>query len=77
MATVFILVKAQPKKIEHIIMDLLTIEGIVRALPVTGVYDIITDLNADTIGDALKKVYQNVSKIPGIEHTETLVVTPV
>ena len=76
MATVFILIKAQPKKIERVILDLLAIEGIVRASPVTGVFDIITEMTADTIGEALQKVYQEVSRVPGIEHTETLVVTP-
>jgi DNA-binding Lrp family transcriptional regulator len=76
MATVFVLITIVPGTIETTLDFLTKIGGVVRALPVTGPYDIIVEVEASTIANALNIVKRNIHQLEGITSTETLVVTP-
>jgi DNA-binding Lrp family transcriptional regulator len=76
MSTIYVLVRVQPNRLAVVVEQLRELEGVVKALPVTGAYDVIAEIERETIKDALKVVFHGIHKLEGIKSTETLVVAP-
>lgn len=72
MATVFVLVETTPGTLSAV-RDRIEIEGPKRVLAVTGAYDLLVEVEAPTIADALKYVRERILPIEGLRKTETMV----
>lgn len=76
MATVFVLAKIQVGTIDQTLDAINKVEGVVRALPVTGAYDLLIEINAESIALALNIVRYHIHELETIKSTETLVTVP-
>ncbi len=72
----FIFLNTQPKNLENVQKDLLSIGDVLSADTVFGPYDLIASVKAESQSD-LERTVARIQKIPGIEHSVTSVVSPI
>lgn len=72
-ARVYILINVMPGKDRSIRDSIRKIKGVSMADVVTGHYDIVAVLEADSMSDIFDKILKRVRAIKGIKRTETFV----
>ncbi len=72
MKAAFVLVKCELGRLEEVANALMEIEGVSEVHSVTGHYDLIVKLYAPTYDAFGDLIPDQVQKVPGIRHTETM-----
>ncbi|RLE50315.1 MAG: Lrp/AsnC family transcriptional regulator [Candidatus Methanomethylicota archaeon] len=70
----YVLIQVTPGKTDEILEQLVKIQGVKQASPVTGRYDIIAYVEAESIADLGRIVTRSIRAISGVLSTETAVV---
>jgi len=73
MEKVYVLINVKPGKLEEVASTVKTLPEIKNSSVVTGPYDIIAEIDGETITEVLSIVVKKLRIIEGIETTETLV----
>ncbi len=73
MDKLYVLIKAEPGRIEEILDSVIQKRYVQQASAVTGSYDIIVIIEGTSIAEILTTVVKEIHKIDGIKSTETLV----
>lgn len=71
--TAFILIKSSREGLAHLGSDLAAVEGVAEVYTVTGEWDYIAIVRVREHDDLAKVVTQHLTKLEGIQRTETLV----
>ncbi len=74
---IFVLAKVSPGSLEDFIKGARHLEGVAMASSVTGAYDSVVIIEADSPARALKVVLKGVRAMKGVEETQTLVEVPI
>lgn len=73
MLTAFILVKANREGLGHLGPELADVEGVAEVYTVTGDWDFVAIVRVREHDDLAKVVIQHLTKLRGIERTQTMV----
>jgi len=73
--TAYVLVKTEVGKTDFVLKDILDISKISKATMVTGDYDIVAELESDSVDDILGTVAQEIRQIRDVTETKTLIGT--
>ncbi|MFQ6123897.1 MAG: Lrp/AsnC family transcriptional regulator [Candidatus Heimdallarchaeota archaeon] len=73
MVKAYIQISTEPGKMRNVLTACLSIPGVVEGHLVLGIYDIIIEVEQDSITDLMRIVEQKIHLIPGIKSTTTLV----
>ena len=71
------LICTEPGKTAKVFQRVKSIEGVKKAECVTGSYDIIAHVEADSLEKLTKAVFGDIRSIAGVMSTTTLIVTPI
>jgi DNA-binding Lrp family transcriptional regulator len=72
MKAAFVLVKCELGRLEEVANALMEIEGVSEVHSITGGHDLIVKLYAPSYDDFGDLIPDHLQKVPGIEHTETM-----
>ena len=67
MVRAFLTVNTVPDKMEQVLKDIREIDGVKQAHMVYGIYDVISEVQADTIDD-LRSLILKIRKMPDVFH---------
>jgi DNA-binding Lrp family transcriptional regulator len=77
MVRAYILVTVEPGRVKEVIDVIRDMEGVVKASAVTGPYDIIAEVEGETIEEVGRSVVGKIQTIPGVERTLTSIVVDI
>lgn len=73
----YVCVKCQPTMDSDVAHEMVKIPGIIEADWTYGLCDILFKVNVRSVEELNKIVFHRVRKIPGVESTETIIVSPI
>ena len=74
---VYVLLKVRPRKESGVACEVVKIQGITEAAWTHGFCDILLKANVESLEELDQIVLKNIRKIPGVQSTETMIVSPI
>ena len=73
MIAAIVLAKVEAGKDEDVLREAKKIEGVRRAIPTYGIYDLHVEVSFETMEELDEFIFERIRRIPGIKETVTLV----
>jgi len=74
MVNAYSLISAEPGKTAEVLRKIKAVEGIKKAETVAGPYDIVAQIEIDSLEKLTKIIFGDIRSTPGVTNTTTLIV---
>lgn len=73
MTIAYVLAKVEAGQDQHVLTEVKRMEGVEKATPTYGIYDLHVEVSFDKMEDLDKFIFEGIRRIPGIKETATLI----